>query len=112
MTPGERDLACARDVLALAEEEHALIRDDRAEDLEAVHARRLLAMAALPDTLSDEARQTLRHALALQRQITGLLRDGVAAKGRELGQVAHGRQAAAGYAPAGTASRRALDRVA
>jgi hypothetical protein len=99
-------------VLALAEEEHALVRDDRVDELDGLHVRRAAAMAALPESLSEEARGALRHALALQRQITETLREALALTGGELNQVARGRTAARGYAPAGLDPRRTLDRTA
>jgi NTP pyrophosphatase (non-canonical NTP hydrolase) len=102
----------ARRILALAEEERELVHAGRAEDLEHLHARRQAAMAELPEELSDEALSALRHALALQRQITDALRDALAATGAELGRVSHGRAAARGYAPAGLDARRTLDRTA
>ena len=104
--------AAARHVLALAEEERELVHAGRAEDLEDLHARREAAMAALPPVLSEEARAALTHALALQRQISIALRDGLAQTGAELGQVGRGRSAAQGYTPAGMDVSRSLDRTA
>lgn len=101
----------AQRVLALAEEEHALVHAGRVEDLADLHERRTAAMAKLPGGLSDEARDALRHALALQRQIDQALRQAMAATGRELAGVRARRTAARGYAPAGL-ERRRLDRTA
>jgi hypothetical protein len=99
-------------VLALAEEEHELVRAGRDDELAELDARRVAAVADLPDELSEQARATLRHALGVQHQVTAALRDGLAAVGAELGVVRHGRSAAAGYAPAGLDPRRVLDRTA
>lgn len=106
------DVEVARRIVALAEEERELVHAGRAEDLGHLHDRRAAAMAELPERLSDEARTALRHALALQQQISVALRDALAATGAELGRVAHGRTAARGYAPAGVDPRRTLDRTA
>jgi hypothetical protein len=109
---GDGGALTARRVLALAEEEHALVHADRAEELAGLHERRSEAMAQLPEALGEDAREALRHALALQRQITVALRDGLAVKAGELGVLGHRRTAARGYAPAGLGPRRALDRTA
>lgn len=102
--------AAARAVLALAEEERELLHSGRSDELDGLHERRSEAMAQLPSVLSEEARGALTHALALQRQIGVALRDALAATGAELGQVARGRTAARGYAPAELDPRRTLDR--
>lgn len=99
-------------VLALAEEEHQLVLGGRADELEELHERRVVAMAELSPELSEQARATLRHALGVQRQVTITLERALAVAGHELGQVRHGRTAAAGYAPAGLDPRRVLDRTA
>ena len=104
--------AVAQEILALAHEEHELIHSGRAEDLDALHERRAAAMKRLPAELSEPARGALSHALALQQQISAALRDALAEVGAELGQVARGRTAARGYAPAGLDPRRTLDRSA
>jgi hypothetical protein len=101
----------ARRVLALAEEERQLVGEGRVEELDELHARREVAMGQLPEILSEEARGTLTHALALQRQIGVALRDALAVTGGELGRVTHGRTAARGYTPAMDA-RRTLDQTA
>lgn len=109
--PGPGDEA-ARRVLALAEEEHQLLREARYDELDAVHARREAAMAQLPATLSHEARGAVTHALALQRQITESLRDALVLTAGELGRVTHGRTAARGYTPPPLDARRTLDQTA
>lgn len=104
--------AVAQEILSLAQEERELVHSGRAEDLDALHERRAAAMAQLPADLSEPARGALSHALALQEQISVALRDALGEIGAELGQVARGRTAARGYAPAGLDPRRTLDRSA
>lgn len=111
-TPSGGGTDLARRIVALAQEERELVHAGRAEDLEHLHQRRHAAMAELPEHLSEEALSALRHALALQQQISTSLRDALATTGAELGRVAHGRSAARGYAPAGIDPRRTLDRTA
>jgi hypothetical protein len=109
--PDRADRVAGR-LLELAEVEHRLVLDGRADELDELHAQRASAMAELPAELSEPARATLRHALALQRQVSVALGQALGRAGRELGQVRHGRTAAAGYAPAGVDPRRVLDRSA
>lgn len=85
------------ELVALAEQEHALVAGGRIDDLPALHRRRQELLDALPAELAPEDRVRLEHAYAVQAQVLEHLaraRDEVAA---ELSRVDHGRTALAAY---------------
>ncbi len=104
--------AVAARVLALADEELALVHAGDAERLAELRERRDAAMAQLPADLSPTAVELLQRALARQREVEEALRHAMGVVRGELGLTARGRRLARGYAPALGGSRRTLDRTA
>ncbi|HMJ37907.1 MAG TPA: hypothetical protein VK501_28620 [Baekduia sp.] len=97
---------------ALAREEHALVTDERFDELAALDARRDVLMASLPPTAPPEALADLREAARLQGLVTAALRDAREATGAELlrlRKVRTGVQAYAAGTGAPAAPRSAFD---
>lgn len=88
----------------LAEEELAMVRDGRSDELDALHVRREALMGRLLDvgfgTLRPEDVAALERAAATQQLVTLALSDAVVSVRAELGGLHRGRSAAAGYARA------------
>lgn len=86
----------------LAEEELAMVRDGRADELDALHVRREALMGRLLEGgwgshLRPEDVAALERAAATQQLVTLALGDAVVATRRELTGLHRGRNAAAGY---------------
>ncbi|MCW3002227.1 MAG: hypothetical protein JWQ20_1525 [Conexibacter sp.] len=92
---------------ALAREEHALVTDERFDDLAELHERRDRLMAALPPTAPPEALDDLREAARLQALVTAALREARDATSVELRRLRDTRAGVQGYA-AGTGARAAV----
>ncbi|MDX6702987.1 MAG: hypothetical protein QOK49_4807 [Baekduia sp.] len=88
-------------IAALAREEHAIVVDERYEELEGVRLRRDVLMAALPPVPPAWAMDDLREAARLQGLITAALREARDATGAQLRRLGTARTGAQGYA-AGT----------
>jgi len=88
-------------LVALADEELALVLDGRADELEELHARREELMARLPQTLSAVDAGALRQTAGIQHLVTLALTERHAAVRAELGGLHRGRTAAHGYARTG-----------
>jgi hypothetical protein len=86
---------------ALAREEHALVTDERFEELAGLHERRDVLMAALPPSAPPEALDDLHEAARLQGLVTAALREAREATAVELRRLRHTRAGVQGYA-AGT----------
>ena len=87
-------------LVAIAEEELALVRAERVSELAELNERRSQVLAQLPPVPPAEARPALERVAALQADITTALtvtRDHVAS---ELVRLDHGRRSLRGYAPA------------
>jgi len=87
-------------VAALAEEELDLVAAGRIEALAELHARRQVALDALPERLSPTERATLVRAHQLQEQVAGLLALAVSETAAQLGRLERGSAALKGYANA------------
>jgi hypothetical protein len=108
----DRAQRLAAELRELAEREHEFVVAGRVDELDELQTRRDVVLAELPDQLSEPARDTLRHALAVQERVSVALREAMDATARELATTVRGRTAANGYAPAGLDPRRVLDRTA
>jgi hypothetical protein len=86
---------------ALAREEHALVTDERFDELAELQARRDVLMATLPPAAPPEALDDLREAARLQGLVTAALRDARETTGAELRRLRHTRTGVQGYS-AGT----------
>jgi hypothetical protein len=87
----------ARQLVAFAEEELALVQAGRYEELALLAARRTLAMAELGPRPTVDARAHLERAAELQAEVTATLEAARAEVGAQLARLAHARQAARGY---------------
>ena len=99
-------------LLEIAEAEHRLATERRAEDLAPLQTERDRMIAALPPLLSPAQEDALRRAIALQQLTTAVLRaarDEIAA---ELQHLAKGRSTMRAYAPAGYGSAASVDAAA
>lgn len=99
-------------LLALAEEEHRALAEQRFEDLEPLHAERDRLIAALPARVGPDQAPQLHHALALLQQATALAAAARAEIGTVLVRLDHGRATVRGYAPAGLRAVPSVDRSA
>jgi hypothetical protein len=106
------DVAMARTLLALAQEELEIVRNGDPQDLAGLHRRRDDAMASLPSTFSPAARELIEQALSVQEEVGDLLTHSLGVVRGELGLVARGRRMAQGYTPVRTPARALLDRTA
>jgi hypothetical protein len=111
-TQHDPDVATARTLLALAQEELQIVRDGDPQALAGLHRRRDDAMASLPSTLSSAARELLEEAVRVQEEIADLLTHSLGVVRGELGLVARGRTLARGYTPVRAPARALLDRSA
>jgi len=98
---GQSVTGAAARLAALADEELALVLDDRADELDELHARREALMALLPAALSSPEVGALRHAAGIQHLVTLALTERHAAARSELGKLDRGRTAAHGYGRTG-----------
>ena len=87
-----------QDLLARAERELSLAREDRWEELAEAGAERVRLSAALPAP-APAARPLIERTLQVQAQIDRLLTAARARTARELGALHRGRGAVRGYAP-------------
>jgi hypothetical protein len=99
----------AQRLLEIAEAEHRLATERRADELAALQADRDRALAALPAVLSAVQEDALRRAVALQQLTTGVLRAARDELAAELGRLSHGRTSLRAYAPAGYATAASVD---
>jgi hypothetical protein len=83
---------------ALGREEHALVTDERFEELAELHERRDALMAALPPTAPPGALGHLHEATRLQGLVTAALREARDATGAELRRLRDTRTGVQGYA--------------
>ena len=88
-----------RDLVALAEEELALVEGGRFDELAALGARRAALLAALGPVPPASARADLERAAAAQARVTDALLCARAAAAAELTRLAAGRRTARGYSP-------------
>jgi hypothetical protein len=86
---------------ALGREEHALVCDERYDELAELNERRARLLAALPPTAPPEALADVREAARLQALVEAALRDARDATAAELVRVNRTRTGVQGYA-AGT----------
>ena len=86
---------------ALAREEHALVTDERFDELADLNRRRDALMAALPASAPPEALDDLREAARLQGLVAAALREARADTAAELRRLRATRTGVQGYA-AGT----------
>ena len=96
-------------LLEIAEAEHRLATERRADELAALQEDRDRALAALPPSLSPAQEDALRRAVALQQLTTGVLREARDELTADLQRLSHGRSTLRGYAPAGYHSTRSVD---
>lgn len=91
--------AQAIELVALAQQELTLVRDQRDDELEQLHERReaLTAMLLAAGAAAGDAAE-LTRAAALQQLVTLALADRAAAVSAELASLRKGRSAARGYA--------------
>lgn len=102
----------AERLLALAEEEHRALAEQRFEDLEALHAERERLIAALPARVGADQAPLLARAHALLQQATALAAGARAELSAELHRLDLGRAAVQGYVPAGLRVAPNVDRRA
>lgn len=95
MTP-ERALAA---LAALADEELAMVRDGRADELAALAGRRDAVLASVPHVLDATLRPVLVDVLRRQQLVTVALQSATAETRTALGTVDREREGARGYAP-------------
>src|SRR5687768_8643630 len=95
-------------LVLLAEREHALVEDGRAEDLAALAAERDALIATLPGRPPPAARRALARALALQTATAAALRASLGAMRLQIAGLARGRGVALAYGggPAAPAASR------
>ena len=95
MTPPSRH---AQRLVALAEEELALLAAGRVDALAELQERRDAALAGLPAELAPADRSVVAHAHELQVQVAALLERALSETAAELGRVERGHAAVRGYA--------------
>ena len=88
----------ARELVALAEEELALLAAGRVDALAELQERRDAAIAALPTDLEPADRAVVARAHELQMQVAALLERALSETAAELSRVERGHAAVRGYA--------------
>jgi hypothetical protein len=104
------DVRAYDELATLAEREREAVVAGRADELEALRARREALVASLPAQAPPEARPALERAERAQAEAVVALRDAVAEARRALDAVGQGRRATRGYSQAAGSSRHDLRR--